>query len=82
MQCLNHLSLTPHVAVVCCFATATERIRLRLQRLQRYTSPDDPPALQPVAPPVPDISPALLADGAATIHLLDADLAVLTNFTR
>ena len=58
---------------------ATERI---LQRLQRFPSPTLPPALQPVVPPVPDIAPALLTDKMAAIHLLDADLAVLTEFTK
>ncbi|XP_076447261.1 ectopic P granules protein 5 homolog [Babylonia areolata] len=59
--------------------TATERI---LSRLQRYKSPECPPSVQPVTPPVPDISPMLMTDKMAAIHLLDADLAVLTEFTK
>ncbi|KAL8604118.1 hypothetical protein ACOMHN_047330 [Nucella lapillus] len=59
--------------------TATDHI---LQRLQRFRSPEPPPAVQPVAPPVPDISSALLMDKMAAIHLLDSDLATLADFTK
>ncbi|XP_070191920.1 ectopic P granules protein 5 homolog [Littorina saxatilis] len=59
--------------------TATERIK---QRLQHYKNPQPPPALQTVSPPVPDIAPSLLTDKMAAIHLLDADLSVLTEFTK
>ena len=58
---------------------ATERI---LQRLQRYSSPKGAPSLQAINAPVPDISPSLLMDKMAAIHLLDSDLSVLSEFTK
>lgn len=59
--------------------TATERI---LERLQRFPGQETAPSLHPVTAPVPDVPTALLYDRMATIHLLDADLNVLTEFTK
>jgi hypothetical protein len=59
--------------------TAKERI---LERLQRYTAPKPPPALHPISPPVPEISPSLLSEKASTLQLLNADLSSLTEFTK
>lgn len=61
------------------FFLATERIR---QRLQRYISPKPPPPLHHISPPVPEIPPTLLWDKMAAVRLLDADLSILTEFTK
>ncbi|XP_071084165.1 ectopic P granules protein 5 homolog [Haliotis cracherodii] len=58
---------------------AADRI---LVRLRHYDPPVSPPPLCTLKAPVPDISAAILVEKHSLIHLLDADLNTLRDYTR
>ncbi|BFZ08146.1 hypothetical protein BsWGS_11185 [Bradybaena similaris] len=58
---------------------ATERI---MRRLTRFEKPKSPPAIQNIQSAVPPVSSAIVDDKESVIHLVTADLQVLTNFTK
>ncbi|CAG5121709.1 unnamed protein product, partial [Candidula unifasciata] len=58
---------------------ATERI---IRRLRRFETPKSPPAIQNIQSAVPPVSSTIVDDKESVIHLVTADLQVLTNFTK
>lgn len=59
--------------------TAEQRI---LSRLARCDVPLPPPPIHNIKAPVPDISPTIMEDKAAILHLLESDLNVLVDYAR
>ncbi|GFO21233.1 ectopic p granules protein 5 homolog [Plakobranchus ocellatus] len=58
---------------------ATQRI---IRRLGRYDTPKPPPPLQTIQSPVTPINPTILHDQDALVHLIRADLDIITRFTK
>lgn len=58
---------------------ASERI---IRRLGRYDIPKMPPPLQTVESPLPEITQTVLHDHDSLVHLIKADLDIITRFTK
>ncbi|GFR61879.1 ectopic P granules protein 5 homolog [Elysia marginata] len=53
-----------------------------IRRLGRYDTPKPPPPLQTIESPVPEITLTVLQDQDSLVHLIKADLDVITRFTK
>lgn len=57
--------------------SAAERI---LNRLERGEEPLPPPPIYPLKAPVPEVSPMVMEDKGAILHLLESDLSLLREY--
>lgn len=51
-----------------------------LSRLSRWDEPLPPPPIHLVKAPVPEISPMIMEDKGAILHLLESDLQILKEY--